>query len=43
MSGGADKTVRFWKFELVDDEENKTKLELIQKLFKNFQRFCKLI
>ena len=25
VSGGADKTVRFWNFELVDDEENKNK------------------
>ena len=25
VSGGADKTVRFWNFELIDDEENKNK------------------
>ncbi|CAF0833995.1 unnamed protein product [Brachionus calyciflorus] len=28
VSGGADKTVRFWNFELVDDEESKTKKRL---------------
>ena len=25
VSGSADHTVKFWNFELVDDEENKTK------------------
>ena len=25
VSGGADKTVRFWTFELVDDEQVKTR------------------
>ncbi|RNA37212.1 WD repeat-containing 3, partial [Brachionus plicatilis] len=28
VSAGADKTVRFWNFELVDDEESKTKKRL---------------
>lgn len=28
VSGGADKTVRFWQFELIDDEELKTKKRL---------------
>jgi U3 small nucleolar RNA-associated protein 12 len=28
VSGGADKTVRFWLFELVDDEQTKTKYKI---------------
>jgi hypothetical protein len=28
VSGCADKTVRFWLFELVDDEQTKTKYEI---------------
>lgn len=34
VSGGADKTVRFWLFELVDDEETKIKYKKIKILIK---------